>query len=249
MSPDKTGDTRWSSADSAGTYFMKTDLIVALDVESLRKAKDIVGKLYPAVKYFKVGSQLFTACGPAVIQYIREAGADVFLDLKFHDIPNTVAAAVGAAVELDIFMLTVHTCGGAEMMDRAGKAAQTQAQKSKKRRPLVVGVTVLTSQAMDNAGEEVLQRAGAAKECGLDGVVCSVHEAAAVRKACGENFIIVTPGIRLPDGDAGDQKRVATPAAAAAAGSNYLVVGRPILEAPDPLAAAKNILREIKGQR
>ncbi|MDD5575199.1 MAG: orotidine-5'-phosphate decarboxylase [Candidatus Omnitrophica bacterium] len=228
---------------------MKTDLIVALDVENLQKARDIVDKLYPLVKYFKVGSQLFTACGSEAVAYIRKKGAEVFLDLKFYDIPNTVASAIGSAVGLDVFMLTVHTSGGADMMKKAVAAAEDEARRTKKRRSLIVGVTVLTSQSMESVVEEVLRRAAQAKECGLDGVVCSVAEAAAVRQIYGEDFIIVTPGIRLPENDRDDQKRVATPAAAVAAGSNYVVVGRPILEASDPLAAAKNILREIKSQR
>jgi len=245
---------------------MKTDLIVALDVESLKKAKDIVGKLYPAVKYFKVGSQLFTACGPEIVQFIGKSGGKVFLDLKFHDIPNTVRHVVAAGTALSavfettmgspeipapagnsarypVFMMTVHAVGGQEMMRWAAEAARERAAQLKIEKPKIVAVTVLTSaKASDNTQETVLTLAREAQISGLDGVVCSVHEAAAVRKACGENFIIVTPGIRLPDGDAGDQKRVATPALAAAAGSNYLVVGRPILEAPDLLAAAKKIL-------
>jgi orotidine-5'-phosphate decarboxylase len=223
---------------------MSAKLIVALDVPSVKEARQLARRLYPAVKIFKIGSQLFTLGGPAVIRAVRSLGAQVFLDLKFHDIPNTVANAVRAASEFEVFMLTIHTQGGQEMMQAAACACRDMRRKC----PLIVGVTVLTSQAIENADAEVLRRAQAARDSGLDGVVCSVHEAAAVRKACGENFIIVTPGIRLPDGNAGDQKRVATPAAAVAAGSNYLVVGRPVLEAPDPLKAAKKILEEINNQ-
>jgi len=250
---------------------MKTDLIVALDVESLQKAKDIVEKLYPVVKYFKVGSQLFTACGPEIVQSIGKAGGKVFLDLKFYDIPNTVRNVVatstatsivfettvgspeiqtqaGESVKYPIFMMTVHAVGGQEMMRWAAEAARERAAQLSIERPKIVGVTVLTSTNADsNTQETVLALAREAQISGLDGVVCSVHEAAAVRKACGENFIIVTPGIRLSDGAAGDQKRIATPAAAVAAGSNYLVVGRPILEASDPLKVAKKILEEISN--
>jgi len=248
---------------------MKTDLIVALDVESFKKAKDIVEKLYPVVKYFKVGSQLFTACGPEIVRSIGKTGGKVFLDLKFHDIPNTVRNVVatstatsigfvtpvgspeiptqaGASAEYPIFMMTVHAVGGQEMMRWAAEAARERAAQLRIEKPKIVAVTVLTStKASSDTQETVLALAREAQISGRDGVVCSVHEAAAVRKACGENFIIVTPGIRLPEGDAGDQKRVATPAAAVAAGSNYLVVGRPVLEAADPLKVAKKILEEI----
>lgn len=225
---------------------MRPELIVALDVAAEAEAKGLIDRLYPAVKIFKVGSQLFTACGPDVIKYIRRKGADVFLDLKFHDIPNTVAAAVAAALRLDIFMLTLHACGGAEMMKRAKEAAGSGLGETNKREPKLVAVTVLTSDgAAEDTQKLVVERALAAKTSGLDGVVCSVSEAAAVRKACGEKFIIVTPGIRPSGGNKDDQKRVATPAAALAAGSDFLVVGRPILETADPLSAAQQILKEI----
>lgn len=240
-------------------------LIVALDVDSLAKVRSLVEDLAPAVDIFKVGSQLFTACGPAVVRFIEAKGKKVFLDLKFHDIPNTVASAVQSAVNLSValersslirkkkedaklglFMLTVHTLGGVEMMKAAVDAAAKTAQKAGVTKPLVVGVTVLTSQAKgDNIHDLVLERAMSAKEAGLDGVVASPQEAQLIRQKLGKDFVIVTPGIRPSGADAGDQKRIATPAEAIKSGSNYLVVGRPIVEAKDPLKAAQEILKEI----
>ena len=217
-------------------------VILALDVDSLPKARKFIRQLGSAIAAFKIGSVLFTAVGPEVIKQVRKAGSRVFLDLKFHDIPNTVAGAVRMATRQGVFMLTVHTCGGREMLTAAAAAAADEAKKTGVKRPLVVGVTVLTS---DKAGadtrKEVLKRARLAQACGLDGVVCSVQEAAAVRKACGKKFIIVTPGIRPAGAGVQDQKRVATPQAALAAGADYLVVGRPILEAKDPLQAVNGL--------
>jgi orotidine-5'-phosphate decarboxylase len=243
----------------------KAQLIVALDVDSLAEVRDLVDKLSPAVDMFKIGSQLFTASGPAVVRFVLARGKKVFLDLKFHDIPNTVASAVRSAVgltealertapanqrglgqQLSVSMFTVHTIGGVAMMKAAVESAEKTAQQFKVIRPLVVGVTVLTSdEKKDNLQALVLERARMAKEAGLDGVVASVEEAAAIRKEFGKDFVIVTPGIRPVGADKGDQKRIATPSEAIKSGSNYLVVGRPILEAPDPVAAAKNILKEI----
>jgi orotidine-5'-phosphate decarboxylase len=217
-------------------------VILALDVDSPAKAGKFIKKLHAAIGIFKVGSVLFTAAGPQVIGRVHRAGCRVFLDLKFHDIPNTVAGAVRQAARLGVFMLTVHTCGGKEMLEAAAAAARDQAKQGRTSRPLVVGVTVLTSDkgGADTAAE-VVKRARLARECGLDGVVCSVQEAAAVRKACGKNFIIVTPGIRPAGTGVQDQKRVATPQTALAAGADYLVVGRPILEAKNPLQAVNEL--------
>jgi orotidine-5'-phosphate decarboxylase len=225
---------------------MKPKLIVALDVDRLEDARNLVKLLYPAVGLFKIGSQLYTAYGPEALEMIQEAGGKVFLDLKFHDIPNTVAGAVRAATAFDIFMMTVHAAGGEEMMRFAADAAKKRAAECKIEKPNILGVTVLTSDASGGDTQKlVVERALSAQRAGLDGVVCSVHEAAAVREACGKDFIIVTPGIRPPEGDRGDQKRVATPADAVAAGSNFLVVGRPIVAAVDPLKAAREILRGL----
>jgi orotidine-5'-phosphate decarboxylase len=208
-------------------------LIVALDVDSFKKAKNLVDKLYPAIKTFKVGLQLFTCCGPAIIKFIRKKGARVFLDLKFFDIPNTVRNAVKQAAKLKVFMLTVHLSAGKEML---------KALTDIPNRPKIVGVTVLTSQKERNTKAKVLNLAKLAKETGLDGVVCSVREAALVRKRFGKNFLIVTPGIRPKGAPAGDQKRTATAAEAVKAGSDFLVAGRPIIDAKDPLKAAQYLL-------
>jgi orotidine-5'-phosphate decarboxylase len=222
-------------------------LIVALDVNNCKEAKHFLDCLYPGVKIFKIGPILFTAYGPKAVELIRKKGAEVFLDLKFHDIPNTVANAVRQAAGLKVKMLTLHTSGGEEMLERAAKAAKEEADKFKIKKPVLLGITVLTSdKSKTNTKAEVIRRAKLAKKSGLDGVVCSVQEAAAVRKACGNNFVIVTPGIRPKGSDAGDQKRVATASEAFKAGADYIVVGRPILEAKDPLAAAKNIIKELE---
>ena len=213
----------------------KPQLIVALDVDTLDKAKQFVDTLYPAVGIFKVGLQLFTAAGPCVVEEIRGKGAQVFLDLKLHDIPNTVANAVRRAARLKVKMLTLHCAGGEAML----KAAVAAADEAKEARPLLIGVTVLTSQEANP--QEVLRLAKSARACGLDGVVASVQEAAALRKECGKGFIIITPGIRPEGAEAGDQKRVATADDAVRAGSDYIVVGRPILEAKDPRKAAEEI--------
>ncbi len=240
----------------------KSQLIVALDVPTFEEARGLVEQLVGKVDIFKVGSQLFTACGPVVVRYIQAQGKKVFLDLKYHDIPNTVANAVKAAVNLSVpghdiqgsqkknyqplLMLTVHTIGGAEMLKAAAEAARAQAKILNVPSPRVVGITVLTSEdKADNIKNIVLQRARLAKDCGLDGVVASSEEASSIRKELGKDFTIVTPGIRPSGAAHGDQKRVSTPAEAIKNGSNFLVVGRPIVEAKNPLLAAEEILREI----
>jgi len=202
----------------------------------------------------KVGSQLFTAEGPRVVQRLAGLGLSVFLDLKFHDIPNTVAGSVAAAAGLPgVQMMTLHTSGGLAMMRAAREAVA-----GRKRRPVLLGVTILTS--LDTAAlcriglagpasARVLALARLAKEAGLDGVVASAHEARAIRKACGPRFLIVVPGIRPAKAAVGDQTRVATPAEAIRAGANYLVVGRPITGAADPRAAAAEIAAEIAATR
>jgi orotidine-5'-phosphate decarboxylase len=239
-------------------------LIVALDVETLQEAERLVKILYPTVQMFKIGSQLYTACGPQAVQMAGRAGAKVFLDLKFHDIPNTVGNAVLSctslscvvdsldpgfgkeikkAVAYPVFMMTIHTVGGQEMMRFAVNAAAERAKELGIIRPKIVGVTVLTSdEQAENTQKKVVAMAISAKQAGLDGVVCSVQEAMAVRQTCGKDFIIVTPGIRPQGLDKGDQKRVATSKAAMEAGSDFLVVGRPIVAAADPLKAAQGFL-------
>ena len=233
----------------------KAQLIVALDVDTFKEAGGIVDQLADMDVIFKIGSQMFISSGLEIIRYVHSKNKRIFLDLKFHDIPNTVAAAMKSAVSIcsPLFMLTVHTSGGKEMLQAAVKAAHERAQKLNIQPPLIVGVTVLTSAAKDAGTQElVLQRARLAKEAGLDGVVASVEETAAIRKELGEDFLIVTPGIRpleSPQNAAwDDQKRVATPAGAVANGSDFLVVGRPIIQASSPRSVALQILEEMKKQ-
>jgi len=226
------------------------ELIVALDVDTLEKARHFVDILYPSVKLFKISSQLFTACGPKIIEFINQKGARVFLDLKFHDIPNTMVGAAKGALKYKVAMFTVHTLAGPTALKEVARVCRS----SKTR---VLGVTILTSicqHFLDDLGikrklpQEALYLARMAKRCGLDGVVCSVHEATAVRKACGQDFIIVTPGIRPQGAEKNDQKRIATPGEAMRAGVNYIVVGRPVLEAKDPLKLVQGILQEMSGE-
>jgi orotidine-5'-phosphate decarboxylase len=221
-------------------------LILALDVDKLDKAEQIIDNLFPAIKIFKIGPVLFTAHGTKIIELIHKKNSQVFLDLKYHDIPHTVAAALRQAVRLKIKMLTLHIAGGQEMLKAAVEAAKDEADKIRITRPLLLGITVLTSDKKEeDTSKVVLERAKLAQGAGLDGVVCSVHEAAAVRQACGENFIIVTPGIRPRGAEQGDQKRVATAREAIKAGADFIVVGRPILEAADPRQAAEAIIKEL----
>lgn len=216
-------------------------IILALDVDDISKAKYFVRKLYPKVKIFKVGLGLFTLAGPQIVEFIRRKRAEVFLDLKFLDIPNTVASAVRQAVRLRVKMLTLHIAGGEDMLKLAVKAARDEAGRLKLKRPLLIGVTVLTSQEASSGKVLALARRGL--ECGLDGVVCSAREAAYLRKKIQKKFLIITPGIR-PQGKSGDdQRRTATPQEAIRAGSDFLVIGRPILEVGNPLLAARQILR------
>ena len=243
-------------------------LIVALDVDNLKKAEHLVDILYPTVETFKVGSQLFTAEGPKTVRMIHEKGAQVFLDLKFHDIPSTVFQAVSAgtasavmmtptatgsvnkdingATQLAVFMMTVHTEGGSEMLKAAVRGATEKAKELNIKRPFIVGVTRLTSDKNEEVTEEnVLKAARLAKDVGLDGVVCSAHEAPRVRKECGNDFLIVTPGIRPKGYPADDQSRVATAQEAIEAGADFVVVGRPVIKAKDPLGVAESIVEEI----
>ncbi|MEK6568030.1 MAG: orotidine-5'-phosphate decarboxylase [Candidatus Omnitrophota bacterium] len=217
-------------------------LILALDVDSLRKARHFVNLLYPKIKIFKVGSQLFTGYGSQVVEFIHKKGGEVFLDLKFHDIPNTVANAVAQACRLKVKMLTLHISGGKEMLEAAVKAAKEVSLAIKRESPLLIGVTVLTSQ--ESGRDEVLRLARIGLGCGLDGVVCSAQEVRFLRGELGKDFVIVTPGIRPKQAGVDDQKRTATATQAIAAGSDFLVVGRPILEAKDPAVALAGILNE-----
>ncbi|OGX15175.1 MAG: orotidine 5'-phosphate decarboxylase [Omnitrophica WOR_2 bacterium GWF2_43_52] len=214
-------------------------LILALDVDTFSKAKYFVNLLYPKIRIFKVGSQLFTGSGPKIIEFIHKKGAQVFLDLKFYDIPNTVANAVRQAARLEVKMLTLHISGGEQMLKEAVKAAKSEALRLKVKRPLLVGVTVLTSQ--EASREDILRLAKSGLSFGLDGVVCSAQEVKFLRENIKEKCIIVTPGIRPKTGSRDDQKRIATAPEALKAGSSFLVVGRPILEAKDPQEALKGL--------
>ncbi|PWT93565.1 MAG: orotidine-5'-phosphate decarboxylase [Blastocatellia bacterium] len=235
----------------------KDNLIVALDVNAADEALSLVSTLKEHVGMFKVGSQLFTSNGPDLVKRIVATGAKVFLDLKFHDIPHQVAGAAAAATELGISMFTIHASGGTEMMHRAVEASADLAAKRNLTRPFVVAVTVLTSiddavldeiGVVDRSKDAVLRLARLAEVAGVDGVVASPQEAQAIRSSISKpNFLIVTPGIR-PEGKgtADDQKRVATPRLALRAGTDFLVVGRPITEAVDPTLAAIEILTQIE---
>jgi len=230
-------------------------LIIALDLDSGEKALEIVRGLKDEVRFFKVGLELFSSAGPEIIGKIREAGCEIFLDLKFHDIPATVAKAAVAIVKYGSFMFNVHALGGYDMMKKAADEAKRESERLKVRCPKILAVTILTS--MDENGlkkagidvsieKEVLSLAGLAKDAGLDGVVASPKEAALIRKSFGREFLIVTPGVRPAWAASNDQKRIATPAEAMKAGSDFIVVGRPVTEAPDPVQAARDILKEIE---
>lgn len=243
----------------------KEQLIVALDVPSFEEARQLIDRLKEVVDIFKVGSQLFTACGPVVIRYISAMGKKVFLDLKYHDIPNTVSSAIESAVSLNqqvhsvnnekydshshgIFMLTVHTLGGKEMLKAAQEAAYHKSKEWGVLNPKIVGITVLTSDSeTKDIKDIVLTRARLAKESGLDGVVASSQEAMMIRQEFGKDFIIVTPGIRPLGADTQDQKRITTPSEAIHNGSSFLVVGRPIVKAQDPVLATEEILKEMNN--
>ena len=218
-------------------------VIVALDVDTLLQAQTLVDMLYPEIKIFKVGAHLFTAFGPQIIDLLHKKGAQVFLDLKYFDIPNTVAQAVAVAARLKVKMLTLHIAGGEEMLRQAVEAVAQEAKKNNYPAPLLIGVTVLTSKSAD--AEEVFALAEKGIACGLDGVVCSAREAAVLRQRIRKSFFIITPGIRTANAPNDDQKRTATAAEAVKAGSDFLVIGRPILEADDPLKMAKEILSSI----
>ena len=219
---------------------MDNKIILALDVDTLEKAAGFVKLLYPKIKTFKIGSQLFTGYGPKAIEAVHERGGSVFLDLKFFDIPNTVANAVRQAARLKVKMLTLHISGGQEMLSAAVKAAKDEAAMLKITPPLLIGVTVLTSKESDP--QDVLKLAGVGLDSGLDGIVCSPREVSLLRKSLGPDFVIVTPGIRPPESGSDDQKRTATAKSAIEAGSDFLVVGRPIIEAKDPLSALESLV-------
>jgi orotidine-5'-phosphate decarboxylase len=224
-------------------------IIVALDYPEAQPALELLSRLSPSLCRLKIGKELFTAAGPQMVEQCMQRGFEVFLDLKFHDIPNTTAQACKAAASLGVWMVNVHALGGRKMMEAAREAVAASA-----RPPKLIAVTVLTSMAQEDlAGigitatpaEMVLRLATLARDSGLDGVVCSAQEAALLRQHCGSNFSLVTPGIRPADASADDQSRIMTPSAALQNGASYLVIGRPITRAADPLLALQNISREI----
>ena len=228
-------------------------LIVALDVPNAEKARELVVQLGETVSFYKVGKELFTAVGPALVRDLVAGGKKVFLDLKFHDIPNTVAGAVRSAASLGVSLLTVHASGGSKMLQAAAQAAAQSGAK-----PTVLAVTVLTSLASGDLEEvgvgggveaQVLRLASLAIKAGCGGIVASAQEAAALRQALGSKFTLVTPGIRPAGAIAADQARVVTPEDAIRAGANFLVVGRPITAADDPRRAAQAITGQIERAR
>jgi orotidine-5'-phosphate decarboxylase len=228
---------------------MACDLILVLDAQSPREITPALRQLQGTVRWAKVGLEMFTACGPDCVREVADLGFNVFLDLKLHDIPNTVAKAVESAAKLPIRMLTLHTCGGREMMQWAVKAQQQAAPDL-----LLLGVTVLTSMSAPGLAEtgvvgtpeqQVVRLGRLAADAGLRGLVCSPLEITPLRAALPADVALVTPGIRPREAKADDQTRIMTPSDAAKAGANYIVVGRPIFKAPDPVAAAQSILREL----
>ncbi len=237
---------------------MTKRIIIAIDVASREAAISLAQKLDPSLCRLKVGMELFTAAGPVVVEDLRNLGFDIFLDLKFHDIPNTVAGAIRSAAGLGVWMTNVHCLGGRPMMEAAANAVANMQVK-----PLIIGVTILTSmnqEEMTRVGiggslhlaeyemalHPAVVLAKLAKKSGLDGVVCSGQEVAVIRKATNDSFVLVTPGIRLPDGNQDDQARIVTPEMAIQSGASYLVVGRPITGATDPIAALHEFNRRIE---
>lgn len=229
-------------------------LIIALDVDNESRALHFVDILKHDVKFFKIGFELFSTCGPSIVNAVKEKGCEVFLDLKYHDIPNTVGKSAAAVTRLGVYMFNLHASGGLEMMRKAREMVDEEAERLKVDPPRIIAVTVLTS--MDENGlrktgvsgsikDHVIRLALMTKEAGLDGVVASPEEVRVIRKECGDKFLIVTPGIRPLWAATGDQKRIATPEETIKAGADFIVVGRPVLEAKDPAEAARLVLSEM----
>lgn len=228
---------------------ISSPVIVALDYPDAAQALAMADQLDPAKVRVKVGKEIFTRSGPAIVEGLHSKGFEVFLDLKFHDIPNTVAGAVAAAADLGVWMVNVHASGGQRMMEAAANAIANHAN-----RPHLIAVTVLTSMeaadleqvgVMDEPNVQVQRLAELAKRSGMDGVVCSAREATMLKEACGRQFELITPGIRPAGADAGDQRRVLTPVQARDAGVDYMVIGRPITQAAEPTAVVDEILQSL----
>ena len=233
---------------------MKNPIIVALDVPEASAALTLAEEVAPAVGAFKIGKELFVSAGPDIVKRVRETGAAVFLDLKFHDIPNTVSKAVASATRLDVQMLTVHTSGGSKMLERALEGANEAANQTGNEAPLILGVTVLTSMDESDLNKvsvnktpenQVIHLAQMATGAGLKGLVCSPKEIAPLREVLPAEVKLVTPGIRPAGSETGDQKRVMSPADAVQAGADWLVIGRPIYAADHPREAAEAILDSL----
>lgn len=233
------------------TVVTESPIVVAMDYDNIEDCLKIARQLSPSQCRLKIGKELFTTAGPRVVEELMALGFEIFLDLKFHDIPNTTAKAVKAAAGLGVWMVNVHASGGERMMVAAREAIDSVAGK----KPLLIAVTVLTSmEAADlqqvgitvSPEEQVSRLARLTHSSGLDGVVCSAREAALLRRTTGRDFCLVTPGIRLPDSPADDQRRTLTPAMAMAEGSNYLVIGRPITRSADPVATCSAILESLR---
>ena len=237
------------------TQGLRERVIIALDTSDLKMARKLIHGLKDLIQMFKIGSQLFTACGPKSVSVVREAGFDVFLDLKFHDIPNTVAQSAREAVRLGVFMFNVHVSGGLQMMQEACVASADEARKRNLTPPKLIGVTLLTSLNQEDVNKQigipksvedtVLHFSELAQKAGLDGVVASPKEVQKIREKLGPSFLIVTPGIRPAGSERGDQERVTTPEEAFRLGSDYIVIGRPVTEAPDPREAVLQIFKEF----
>lgn len=232
-------------------------IILALDVDSQEEALDLVKKLAGQVGAFKVGMQLYNLAGPDIVHRINDLGGQVFVDLKFHDIPNTVAAAGRVMVKLGCMVFNIHAAGGQEMMTEVTRAVKEEGARQGLAVPLILAVTVLTSISQPElehdmlikglkVKEVVVKWAQLAQQCGIDGVVCSPQEIQAIREACGTDFKIVTPGIRPSWSEAGDQKRITTPRQALELGADYMVIGRPIIKAADQAEAARRIIAELE---
>lgn len=232
-----------------------TELIVAANLPSLEELAAFVKKTSPHVNFYKIDSGLYTKTGPDAVRLVKDAGKKIFLDLKFHDIPSTVARAAACCIKLGVDMFNVHTTGGFEMMEAVEKETWSLHPDEV---PIILGVTILTS--MDEAeykdifgsesnklNEHVVRLAQLAKSAGLSGVVASAEEISRIKRACGDDFLVVAPGIRLPEEDKGDQARVKTPAGAREAGADYIVVGRPIVQAPDPVAVIEKYKKELEN--
>ena len=228
----------------------KNPILVAIDTPEIPRAKSLAEAAGPHVGGIKLGLEFFVANGAQGVQEVSSGNVPVFLDLKFHDIPNTVAKAIAATAGIDCFLMTIHTSGGPEMMRRAAQAAEEIAQQTGRAKPQVVGVTLLTSLDQSDISaigyghaleDQAKRLASLAQENGLDGIVCSPHEITLIRDVCGPDFTLVVPGIRPAGADTGDQKRTLTPKEALERGADYLVIGRPITQAENPAEAAKNI--------